>query len=164
MSTPTHQKSTVVVIVSSAFAAGAAVIGLAGGAYKLGHDAGVSDGTAQAQATLSQDQSTIADLRDKAAAATTAATISQANESTAKTRLTQYQDAFNNVSATNKSLAQENEDIKSQLSALQPCVYMENQINSLDQQIQWKSRISEERQELVDRRDKIQAQLSTCKK
>ncbi|MBU9268197.1 hypothetical protein [Burkholderia gladioli] len=164
MSTPKPQKSTVVVMVSSAFAAGAAVIGLAGGAYKLGHDAGVSDGTAQAQVTLSQDQSTIADLRDKAASATTASTISQANESTARTREGEWRDAYNTLVATNKALSQENENLRSQLSALSPCAYMENQITDLETRIPSTTSVDHERQDLIDQRDRIQEQLSNCKK
>lgn len=151
-------------VVGGAFTAVVTAFGLITASYTQGHTAGVSDGTAQSQAQFTQDQTTIADLRAKIASAATAASISQANESTAKDREGQWQGAYNTAIAANKSLAQENEILKSQVKDLEPCAYMENQITALETRISSATDFYRERQDLIDQRDRIQEQLSNCKK
>ena len=141
---------------SRAFAAGVTVVSLIGGAWKLGHDAGVTDGSLQYQTQIS-------DLRDKVASATTAATISQSNETAVRAQQKQWQDAYNKLLDTDKDLASENSKLKEELKQLDPCAYMEREIDYLNATINGYTPESPAWNRYVTQRDGIQAQLSTCR-
>jgi hypothetical protein len=141
---------------SAALTAGVTVITLIGGAYKLGHDAGVSDGSIQFQAQVS-------DLRDKVASATTAATISQSNEATVRAQQKQWQDAYNKLLDTDKDLANENNSLTERMKQLDPCAYMEREIDALNASLRGMFADSVNANKTAAQRDSIQSQLSTCR-
>lgn len=154
--TDAPEKKAPFATLSAALAAGVTVITLIGGAYKLGHDAGVSDGGIQFQAQIS-------DLRDKIASATTAAAISQSNEATVRTQQKQWQDAYNKLLDTDKDIANENNLLKDQLKQLDPCIYMEREIDALNTALSRMLAETAEANRTVTQRDSIQSQLSTCR-
>jgi len=137
---------TAVVMAASLFAAG----------WKLGHDAGVSDGGLQFQSQIS-------DLREKVTSATTAATISQSNEATVRALQKQWQDAYNKLLDTDKDLASENSKLKEELQQLDPCAFMEKEIVTLNATISAYTFESPGWNRYVSERDGIHAQLSTCR-
>lgn len=133
-------------------AGGVTVVTLIVGAYGLGHGAGVSDGSVQAQNQIN-------DLRDKVASETTAATISKNNEISAQSQTKQWQDAYNKLVESNRNLTSQNDELKGQISQLDPCAYMEHELDAVLASINagWRS------EDILKRRDGIQEQLSTCK-
>jgi hypothetical protein len=156
--TPTDakEKKAPFTTLSSALAAGVTAITLIGGAYKLGHDAGVSDGGIQFQARVN-------DLRDKVASATTAVAISQSNEVMVRSQQRQWQDAYNKLLDTDKDLVNENNSLNEKMKRLDPCAYMEREIDTLNSSLGRMFSDTVDANKTAAQRDSIQSQLSTCR-
>lgn len=118
---------------------GAAVVVLAGG-YGLVYQTGFSDAG-------KADQKEISELREKLATQISTTTINEGRLADLQSQMKQWQDAY-------KAQLVENSALKEQLKQLDPCAYIESELNALAPYSDAESK---------ERRSRMQEQLSTCK-
>lgn len=138
-----------------AVAAITVALGLAVAAYQFGHTTGVDAGGEKYQTQINE-------LRDKLTSQTSAATISDARAKDYQDQLSKWRDAYNALNTSAQKLEADNNTLKEQMKQLDPCAYMERQIDSITDSMRWSNPTSVQ-DAYRERRDKIQEQLSTCR-
>lgn len=127
-------------------------IAVAGGGYKFGYQNGID-------AINKQDRDRAQDVQGELSKKIAALETSENRLQDAQTQLQQLQDSYNRLVVERNALLD-------QVNRLDPCAYIENELDSIErampQHILYDS--ADDLAAYKQRRDKIQAQLSTCSK